>query len=268
MTVIIFMFNNFSYRISFILALALHLILLYFLFVKFPYEKPKVGVNLSYNFINAVAISERDLKARTKKPKVLEGKVKKKRTKRASPPSVAKKKPVIKKEIKKKVIAKKVIKESLLAEKKRVMDELKKEQEEYQKDQVKQRELEMEKALNEELLAEKAQLAKDVAEAHGMIIQGKIGEYEALIKQAIDSEWIKPDGVAQGDFCRFLAKFAPGGEVISLQLLESSGNDALERSARAAVSKASPLPVPEDERLFNEFRVIKLVFNPEGLSRG
>jgi colicin import membrane protein len=47
-------------------------------------------------------------------------------------------------------------------------------------------------------------------------------------------------------------------------VVSSSGDPIFDRSAENAVSKASPLPVPQDKSLFNdEFRVFTFVFKPE-----
>ena len=53
-------------------------------------------------------------------------------------------------------------------------------------------------------------------------------------------------------------QIGPGGVVINVSVARSSGNPALDNSARAAVFKASPLPVPDDPDLFNAFRQITL----------
>ena len=45
-------------------------------------------------------------------------------------------------------------------------------------------------------------------------------------------------------------RMAPGGEVISVKVIRSSSNAAFDRQAEIAVQKASPLPVPADQRVF------------------
>jgi colicin import membrane protein len=56
-------------------------------------------------------------------------------------------------------------------------------------------------------------------------------------------------------------RLAPGGNVIAVSILESSGNSAFDRSAEAAVYKAEPLPVPSGN-LFERFRDVNFVFDP------
>lgn len=263
------MFDDFSYRVSFVFALVLHLVLMFFLFIKFTPVKTRFGLGVSNNFINAVAISERDFNKQMNKKRLMQKKVVKKKSL-----SVAKKKLVAKKavKVKKRVMAKKndlqtALEKNLLVEQKREIEKLKKERKRYEEELAKKREREMQNILNEELLSEKKQLAKESSEIQSSIMEGHIDKYKAEVQWAIDSEWIKPDNVSDGDFCWVLIKVIPGGEVIGVELLETSNNGALERSAKAAILKASPLPVPKDIKLFNEFRVIKLFFNPEGVLR-
>ncbi|HBS52209.1 MAG TPA: cell envelope integrity protein TolA [Coxiellaceae bacterium] len=102
-------------------------------------------------------------------------------------------------------------------------------------------------------------------QAHGHRLQGEVDKYKALILQAISSQWIIPEGVDSKSVCRLLINVAPGGVVLNVQLVSSSGNLALDRSAQAAVLKASPLPVPEDVSLFDRVRTINLTVRPEGM---
>jgi colicin import membrane protein len=116
----------------------------------------------------------------------------------------------------------------------------------------------------------KNQLASEIRElssaaAHGQQISGEVNKYKAMLIQAISSQWIVPEGVEKGASCVLLVEIAPGGMVLKVNLLSSSGNELLDRSAQKAVLKASPLPVPEDPALFDEFRSLKLTVRPEGI---
>jgi colicin import membrane protein len=87
--------------------------------------------------------------------------------------------------------------------------------------------------------------------------------YMAKIQQAVELEWIRPMGVGDGLKCTLRIRIAAGGSVIAAQVVQSSGSDAFDRSAAAAVGKADPLPVPSG-RLFEKFRDINFVFAPSG----
>jgi colicin import membrane protein len=51
--------------------------------------------------------------------------------------------------------------------------------------------------------------------------------------------------------------------VLNIKLLRSSGDAALDYSARTAVLKSAPLPVPSDPQLFEQFRELRLTVRPE-----
>jgi colicin import membrane protein len=56
----------------------------------------------------------------------------------------------------------------------------------------------------------------------------------------------------------------PTGEVTEVQIVESSGNGALDRSAEQAVWKVTKFPVPKDSVLFEkQFRKFLIKLKPE-----
>ena len=50
--------------------------------------------------------------------------------------------------------------------------------------------------------------------------------------------------------------------MLLVDVVESSGNIAFDRSVEAAVRKADPLPMPESERLVALFRDLTFIFDP------
>lgn len=122
--------------------------------------------------------------------------------------------------------------------------------------------------LDQQLLAEegtvqaKAASAQQAA-ARSAATEGEIDKYKALILQQIQQNWIMPQNV-QNLSCVLQVELAPGGMVLNVKLVKSSGNDALDRSAIAAVNKASPLPVPKDSAAFAAFRNFTLTVKPDG----
>ena len=63
--------------------------------------------------------------------------------------------------------------------------------------------------------------------------------------------------------CTVRVRIIPGGEVVSVKTIKSSGNIAFDRSVEQAVQKASPLPVPDTgSGLFDNFREVEFVFDP------
>lgn len=91
----------------------------------------------------------------------------------------------------------------------------------------------------------------------------EIGKYTNLIRQKVDRNWLRPQNARDGLSCWLQVRLSPGGEVLVARVTQSSGDVAFDRSAEAAVYKASPLPVPQDASLFDEkFREFKFYFNP------
>lgn len=118
-----------------------------------------------------------------------------------------------------------------------------------------------EKTLRQQLLDEQIHLkGKQMRQA-----QGEINKYKALIIQSISEHWLIP---AQSDrrlSCELRIHVAPSGMVLDVQVTKSSGDPALDSSARAAVLKASPLPVPKDTQAFAAFREFVLKVKPENV---
>ena len=260
--------NNGSYKRSLIFAISLHAVLIIFLLIKFTASRSVVAFSATSDFINATAINERDFDDQMNKIMINQKTVSKQEKAQAeiakqqqiSLPDTAVKKPVIKKEQLQSVLQK-----NLLTEQAKEIAELKKERQKYKKNVIEQKQRQMQKVFQDQILAEQKQLADEQIDAHGHRLQGEADKYNSLILQAINLQWNKTEGDESGSFCQLLVNVAPGGVVLNVQLLSSSGNLALDRSAKAAVLKASPLPVPEDIKLFEKFRVIKLTFRPEGI---
>ena len=140
-----------------------------------------------------------------------------------------------------------------------------------QKKLVKQKNLEKEfakelrdnaaKTLQKQLLQEKNRIAG----ARSQQVQGEVNKYKALILQAISQYWLVPPSVNKKLSAELTIRIAPGGMVLDVQIIKSSGDETLDRSARAAVLKASPLPVPLDADAFELFRQFVLKVKPENL---
>lgn len=106
--------------------------------------------------------------------------------------------------------------------------------------------------------AQQAQATADAAE---------IAEYKALIGAAAARRWSRPPSARAGMEALLRITLIPGGEVVDVQLVKSSGDAAFDRSAETAVRLAGRLPVPSDPRLFDaNFRRFMFRFRPEDLN--
>lgn len=122
------------------------------------------------------------------------------------------------------------------------------------------------KALQEKLLQQQlAGEGKTIEKLQTAALDGVVDKYKALILQAIGQQWLVPTGVNQRLHSVFLVDVGPGGVVLSVQLLQTSGNAALDHSAETAIYKASPLPVPKQPEAFDAFRHLRLMVSPKSV---
>jgi len=128
------------------------------------------------------------------------------------------------------------------------------------KNEDKRRQKFTEQSLQEQLAAEE-KLRTDAA--HAARAATIVDKYIPLIRQRVSRSWNSPVGIAKGLKCTVRVRLTPGGEVLSAAVVRSSGNGIFDRSVEYAVYKAAPLPLPEDPTLFDNFREIEFVFDPD-----
>ncbi len=154
----------------------------------------------------------------------------------------------------------------LAIEKKKKETEQKKKEEkarklavEKEKKETKQKKKEEKRKREEKILQEQldAELEAKQQERDLTVIQ----KYQVLITREVTSNFNKlnlPDGLE----CVILIRMLEGGKVFEASIEISSGNDLFDRRATNAVYSASPLPVPEEIRLFEKMRTIRFTFDP------
>lgn len=120
---------------------------------------------------------------------------------------------------------------------------------------------ESEKSLREHSVPEDIKLKAKISRQ----AQGEINKYKALIIQAISENWLVPPHADKKLYCQLMIRISEKGKVLDVQVMKSSGDKSLDRSARAAVLKASPLPVPKNEAAFQEFKEFVLKVRPENI---
>jgi colicin import membrane protein len=138
--------------------------------------------------------------------------------------------------------------------------EAEKKKQEKQEKAMQALKLAQQKELDSQMAAEKKQLEAARTNAN----QSEIEKYTALILHTMRQNWIMPEGISPELSCQLAIRLKSDGSVISVNIIRSSGNTALDNSARLAVFKSSPLPVPADKDLFNAtFREINLTVSPK-----
>ncbi|HET9121946.1 MAG TPA: cell envelope integrity protein TolA [Acidiferrobacteraceae bacterium] len=98
--------------------------------------------------------------------------------------------------------------------------------------------------------------------AQTAVQQALVSKYNARIQRKVSANWTRPPGGADGLRCVVQVQLLPQGDVLSVHILQSSGDAAFDRSVEAAVYRASPLPVPHDPQLAQDFGQITFTFKP------
>jgi colicin import membrane protein len=144
------------------------------------------------------------------------------------------------------------------AEQKRKQEEARKKAEAEQK----RKEAEARKKAEQELQARlAAEQAREAAQRQSAM-QRMVDEYVLYIQEKVQRSWIRPPSSGSELSCTVEVRLIPSGEVIDAQIVRSSGNSAFDRSVEAAVFKASPLPVPPDPDVMEQFRSLRFEFKP------
>ena len=111
--------------------------------------------------------------------------------------------------------------------------------------------------------------ASDLAEsAAASEAEAAAQSYRYGIYQRVVANWSRPPSARNGMQAKLMVELVPIGDVVSVTLVESSGNSAFDRSAEAAVRKARRFEVPKESDVFERyFRRFTLLFKPEDLLR-
>ncbi|MGA8262750.1 MAG: cell envelope integrity protein TolA [Arenicellales bacterium] len=96
-------------------------------------------------------------------------------------------------------------------------------------------------------------------------VNAALAQYIPIIRQKVSRNWNLPEGVQNNIEVHVNVRLSPDGEVLSAQIVKSSGNPVFDRSVENAVLKASPLPIPQEQGVNEEFRNLTLKFKPEEL---
>jgi colicin import membrane protein len=103
------------------------------------------------------------------------------------------------------------------------------------------------------------------AERRARAVASALNQYIPIITQKVSRNWNRPSNLRSGITAGVAVRLTPSGEVVSAELIRSSGNPVFDRSVVNAVLKASPLPIPRERGVNEEFRNLNLTFNPEDL---
>ena len=145
----------------------------------------------------------------------------------------------------------------LAAERKRLEEEKKRAEAEARRQAEARRRAEELKRLAENLQREAR--TREIR-AHEVTVM--TAEYGQRIKAHVQSHWFLPNRPRRGMECLLSITLDETGVVTSVRILRSSGDRGFDRSAVAAVRRASPLPVPSAPDVMAQFRAFNFRFCP------
>lgn len=261
-------------------AIIVHVLAFAAIGMSFKSSAPKISSAKQEKVIEAIAIDERKIEEEVNKLKKAE-KRKKREQKNLQNKAIKAKNERRKEERKLRALKKKQKEQERINKNKRVqenkqlaaLEKKRKKQEQQEKEtqkklnklekqrQEKQAQLEKEEQQRQAKLAAKKRAAEQKKRAQ--YEQSEVSKYKGLIRGQITRNWIFPASYQKGMKCKVLVRLIPSGDVVSVRIIQSSGNSAFDRSVEMAVNKASPLPVPKSSSgLFDHFREVEFVFDP------
>ncbi|MBL0166673.1 MAG: TonB C-terminal domain-containing protein [Propionivibrio sp.] len=87
-----------------------------------------------------------------------------------------------------------------------------------------------------------------------------LADYAAKVRGKIRGNIVLPQAIQGNPEAIFEVTQLPSGEVLSVKVRKSSGNQTLDAAIERAILKSSPLPKPDDPGLFE--RVLKIPYRP------
>ena len=97
-----------------------------------------------------------------------------------------------------------------------------------------------------------------------------VDTYSAIVHNTVTRNWVIPPSARNGMTAVLAIRLVPTGEVISVEIIQSSGDAAFDRSVEQAVRRAARFPELQgmSTSLFEaSFRNLTLTFRPEDLLR-
>lgn len=111
-------------------------------------------------------------------------------------------------------------------------------------------------------------IAEEVQSLNDIEYDEAAQSFRAGIYEQVRKNWSRPPSARNGMQARLLVELIPTGEVISVTLVESSGNSAFDRSAEQAIRQARRFAVPAENSTFEKyFRRFYFLFQPGDLLR-
>lgn len=89
-----------------------------------------------------------------------------------------------------------------------------------------------------------------------------LDEHVARMRAKIRGKVNVPAGLQGNPEAHYSVTLLPGGDVLDIRLVRSSGVPAYDQAVERAIKASEPLPVPNQPELFQQMRVLELKFRP------
>lgn len=137
------------------------------------------------------------------------------------------------------------------------------------KKQLEQQQLQAKKELEKQQIAKQQAAAKQaaiqaqqdrLAAEHQEFLLTEVEKYRAAFQAAVEDNRILSSVFAGNISCKIRITLLPDGSILSVNIVEPSGNPAYDEMSAAAVYKSAPFPMPQDHELYSQLRDIVLSF--------
>lgn len=100
--------------------------------------------------------------------------------------------------------------------------------------------------------------ASELQQARLRVLEEHIGRVRAKIQSKV----VVPPGMQGNPEAHYSVTVLPGGDVLEIRLVRSSGVPLYDQAVERAIRAAEPLPVPSQPELFQQMRELNLKFRP------
>jgi len=121
---------------------------------------------------------------------------------------------------------------------------------------------EQQKAAQEMKARAEAEARRRAAAEAAAAKQRQVQQYMDSISKKIKSRVVMPPGLSGNPEGIFSVTLIPGGEVLEVKIVKSSGVPAYDAAVERAIWAAVPLPVPTDPDMFQQLRQANYKFHP------
>ncbi|MES2603339.1 MAG: cell envelope integrity protein TolA [Pseudomonadota bacterium] len=262
-----------GYPPSVLAALFLHGLLLWFIFDRDI--DPKEMIEIKQPTIVASTVSENP--QRTRRVETLELQRKQEQQRQARDRELQRERVQQQEREKQEVVRKETAEKERVAQQKKQQEQEQNRKQQADKERLaKEQQQKQETERQQKAAQEQAQRDAKLAEQQAAIQQALteeeqlVAQYAAIIKDLIAQNWQLPPNARNGVRAVVELRVTPTGEIISKNIIESSGDPLFDRSVLQAVERAEnfpelkELPIAVFERNFRQF---SLSFQPEDLLR-